>query len=151
MKEKIPVHTHTYMYACAAMRKMRGSGKHPLNKAAWPCSGEEIPRLQIPTHHCCSSNTTSSLPFPPYASLSSSFLLELSSLRIHPLGWGRIKCVKGSKRQKISVNNFPRMYCCKILLLITLILKDKMIIPPEHFHKRVWLSFSCAEWSLLTL
>lgn len=51
MKEKIPLHTYTYLYACAAMRKVKGSRRHPLNKAAWPCSGEEMPRQQIPTHH----------------------------------------------------------------------------------------------------
>lgn len=39
--------TYTYMYACAAMRKMRGSRRHLPNKAAWPCSGEEMPRQQI--------------------------------------------------------------------------------------------------------
>lgn len=51
MKEKIPVHTYTYLYACAAMRKVKGSKRHPLNKVAWPCSGEEMPRQQVATHH----------------------------------------------------------------------------------------------------
>lgn len=48
----------------------------------------------------------------------------------------------GEEKEKaeIPTNNLPRMNCCKILLLITLILKDPLedtirTIPSEHFNR----------------
>lgn len=122
---------------CAAMRKMRGSRRHPLNKAAWPFSVKEMPKQQIPT--CCWGSAAAAIQAPgclfplmlPF--LFTSSLLELPSLRIHPLGWRRIKCMKGSKRQKNLSEQFPRMYWCKILLLITLILRTHWKILQEQF------------------
>lgn len=75
------------------------------------------------------------------------FLLQLSSLKIHPLGWRTIKCMKGSTRQKNLSKQLSKNVLVQNSTLNYINIKGHMedtirTILSEHFNKWAWFSFS---------
>lgn len=110
-----------------------------------------MPRQQIPTCHggsAAAATQPAACLFPLVLPLPLHFiLLELSRLTIHPLGWRRIKCMKGSKTQKNLSKQLYKNVLVQNSSLNYIIIKDTLedtirIILSEHFNKWTWLFFS---------
>lgn len=123
---------------------MRGTRRHPLDDVDWHCSGEEMARQQI-TPASGGSAAAAMQPAVWLSSLTPPLPLSIIPSRADQLenpssGWKKDKMHEGKSKTQISVNNLPGMNWSKMLLLITLILKESLedtirTILSEHFNR----------------